>query len=163
MKCFRAPVPARTGAHGTFKDVEAHLPRVAEMGFDVLYLPPIHPIGNAFRKGKNNNPTCQPDEPGSPWGIGAAEGGHKAIHPELGTLEDFKRLLGKAREIENRNRARHRLAMFAGPSVGAANIRRGSSIARTARFNTRKIRPRNIRTFIRSISRATTGRGFGGN
>ena len=97
---FPRSCPDRQGAHGTFKDVEAHLPRVAEMGFDVLYLPPIHPIGNAFRKGKNNNPTCQPDEPGSPWGIGAAEGGHTAIHPELGTLADFKRLLGKAQELK---------------------------------------------------------------
>jgi starch synthase (maltosyl-transferring) len=90
-----APEPGR---HGTFKDCEAHLARVAEMGFDVLYFPPIHPVGRAFRKGKNNHPTAQPGEPGSPWGIGAAEGGHKAIHPELGTLEDFRRLVAKARE-----------------------------------------------------------------
>jgi starch synthase (maltosyl-transferring) len=97
---FPRSCPGKMGAHGTFKDVEAQLPRVAEMGFDVLYLPPIHPIGSAFRKGKNNNPTCQPGEPGSPWGIGAKEGGHKAIHPELGTLADFKRLLGKAQELK---------------------------------------------------------------
>jgi starch synthase (maltosyl-transferring) len=97
---FPRSCPGKTGAHGTFKDVEAHLPRVAEMGFDVLYLPPIHPIGKAFRKGKNNNPTCQPGEPGSPWGIGSVEGGHKAIHPELGTLDDFKRLVAKARELK---------------------------------------------------------------
>ena len=92
--------PGKSGPHGTFKDVEAYLPRVAEMGFDVLYLPPIHPNGKAFRKGKNNNPTCQPGEPGSPRGIGAAQGGHTAIHPELGTLGDFKRLLAKAREMK---------------------------------------------------------------
>jgi starch synthase (maltosyl-transferring) len=97
---FPRSCPGKKGAHGTFKDVEAHLSRVVEMGFDVLYLAPIHPIGKAFRKGKNNNPTCQPDEPGSPWGIGAADGGHKAIHPELGTLDDFKQLLGKAREMK---------------------------------------------------------------
>lgn len=85
------------GHHGTFKDCEAQLPRIAGMGFDVLYLPPIHPIGRSFRKGKNNNPACSPREPGSPWAIGASEGGHKAVHPELGTLEDFRRLVGQAR------------------------------------------------------------------
>jgi starch synthase (maltosyl-transferring) len=84
--------------HGTLRDVEAELPRIAAMGFDVLYLPPIHPIGAAFRKGRNNSPAAAPDDPGSPWGIGSAEGGHKAIHPALGTLEDFRHLLGKAKE-----------------------------------------------------------------
>jgi starch synthase (maltosyl-transferring) len=97
---FPRSCPGRKGKHGTFKDVEAHLPRIADMGFDVLYFPPIHPIGRAFRKGKNNNPDCRPDEPGSPWGIGAAEGGHKMIHPELGTVEDFKRLVNQARELK---------------------------------------------------------------
>ncbi len=89
----------KDGRHGTLKDVQAHLPRVAELGFDVLYLPPIHPIGRTARKGRNNNPTCQPGEPGSPWAIGAAEGGHKAILPELGTLEDFRNLVAAAREL----------------------------------------------------------------
>jgi starch synthase (maltosyl-transferring) len=87
----------KEGRHGTFRDVESHLPRVAEMGFDVLYLPPIHPIGRSFRKGKNNQPLSEPGEPGSPWAIGAVEGGHKSIHPELGTLEDFRRLVASAR------------------------------------------------------------------
>lgn len=91
-----SPVPGR---HGTLQDVEAQLPRIADMGFDVLYLPPIHPIGRSQRKGKNNSPVCQPGEPGSPWGIGAEEGGHKAIHRELGALEDFQRLVRKAREL----------------------------------------------------------------
>lgn len=86
------------GGHGTFKDCEARLPYVAQMGFDVLYLPPIHPIGRQFRKGKNNAPTAEPDDSGSPWAIGAKEGGHKAIHPELGTLEDFRSLVRKAEE-----------------------------------------------------------------
>lgn len=90
----------REGRHGTFRDVELHLPRIADMGFDVLYFPPIHPIGQSFRKGKNNNPVCQPGEPGSPWAIGAKEGGHKSIHPELGTIEDFRRLVAKAREFK---------------------------------------------------------------
>ena len=87
------------GRHGTFRDVEARLPYVAEMGFDVLYLPPIHPIGRAFRKGPNNTLTPGPDDPGSPWAIGGQEGGHMAILPELGTFEDFDRLVRKAREL----------------------------------------------------------------
>jgi starch synthase (maltosyl-transferring) len=86
------------GRHGTFRDCELRLPYVAEMGFDVLYFPPIHPIGRSYRKGKNNNPACAAEDVGSPWAIGAEEGGHKAIHPQLGTLEDFRRLISKARE-----------------------------------------------------------------
>ena len=97
---FPRSCPGRHGSHGTFADVEAYLPRIAEMGFDVLYFPPIHPIGHTFRKGKNNNPACQPEDPGSPWGVGAESGGHKAIHSELGTLEDFKRVVARARELK---------------------------------------------------------------
>ncbi|HEX9118756.1 MAG TPA: alpha-1,4-glucan--maltose-1-phosphate maltosyltransferase [Anaerolineae bacterium] len=88
-----SPVPGR---HGTFKDVEARLPYVAGMGFDVLYLPPIHPIGVSFRKGPNNTSVAGPTDPGSPWAIGSAEGGHKAVHPELGTLADFRHLVEAA-------------------------------------------------------------------
>jgi len=84
------------GRHGTFADVEKRLPYVAELGFDVLYLPPIHPIGREKRKGKNNAVSAAPDDVGSPWAIGAKEGGHKAIHPELGTPEDFRRLVKAA-------------------------------------------------------------------
>ncbi len=90
--------PRSTGPaakHGTFKDVERLLPTIGSMGFDVLYLPPIHPIGKTHRKGANNK-AAKPGEPGSPWAIGSAEGGHKAIHPELGTLADFKRLVKAA-------------------------------------------------------------------
>ena len=83
--------------HGTFGDVEKLLPRIAGMGFDVLYLPPIHPIGTAHRKGKNNSVTCLLGEPGVPYGIGSAEGGHDAIHAELGTVEDFKHLIAEAK------------------------------------------------------------------
>lgn len=90
-----APEPGR---HGTFHDCEARLPYIAGMGFDVLYLPPIHPIGRTFRKGKNNDPVGSSDSVGSPWAIGAAEGGHQAIHPDLGTSEDFRRLISKAQE-----------------------------------------------------------------
>jgi starch synthase (maltosyl-transferring) len=87
------------GKHGTFQDCERLLPRVAEMGFDVLYFPPVHPIGRNHRKGLNNAVTANPGDPGSPWAIGAEEGGHKSIHPELGTVEDFRSLVQKAREL----------------------------------------------------------------
>jgi starch synthase (maltosyl-transferring) len=86
------------GAHGTFRDCERLLPDLAAMGFDVLYLPPIHPIGQTQRKGKNNSPGALPGDPGSPWAIGATPGGHKAIHPQLGSFEDFQHLVRKAAE-----------------------------------------------------------------
>ena len=82
--------------HGTFAHCEQRLPYIAGLGFDVIYLPPIHPIGNTKRKGKNNNVVAQPGEVGSPWAIGSEEGGHKEINPLLGTLDDFKRFLQKA-------------------------------------------------------------------
>jgi starch synthase (maltosyl-transferring) len=85
--------------HGTFCDCIDRLPYIAGMGFDILYLPPIHPIGRAERKGKNNSTTPLPGDPGSPWAIGATEGGHKAIHPQLGSLEDLKALIGKAKGL----------------------------------------------------------------
>ncbi len=88
----------QAGRHGTFKDCERLLPEIAGMGFDILYLPPIHPIGRTNRKGKNNALEVHPDDVGSPWAIGSNEGGHKAVHPQLGTLEDFARLVKKAKE-----------------------------------------------------------------
>jgi starch synthase (maltosyl-transferring) len=87
------------GHHGTFRDVEARLPYLAGMGFDVLYFPPIHPIGRINRKGTNNALSAGPEDVGSPWAIGAAEGGHKDILPQLGSLDDFRRLLATAREL----------------------------------------------------------------
>jgi starch synthase (maltosyl-transferring) len=93
---FPRSASAEPGRHGTFRDVEARLPYVAGMGFDVLYLPPIHPIGRRFRKGPNNTAGARPEDPGSPWAIGGPEGGHKAIHPALGTLEDFRHLVRAA-------------------------------------------------------------------
>jgi starch synthase (maltosyl-transferring) len=91
--CSYAP-----GQHGTFKDCEKRLPYIAGMGFDVLYLPPIHPIGVTNRKGKNNAAVAAPDDPGSPWAIGGAEGGHQAVHPQLGSLEDFRHFVVQARK-----------------------------------------------------------------
>ncbi len=87
------------GAHGTFADVERRLPELAALGFDVLYLPPIHPIGHTHRKGKDNTPVAEPGDVGSPWAIGSEEGGHLAIHPELGSLDEFRALVHAAREF----------------------------------------------------------------
>jgi starch synthase (maltosyl-transferring) len=93
--------PRSTGAggqHGTFRDAEARLGYIAEMGFDVVYLPPIHPIGHTHRKGPDNRLHAEPGDPGSPWAIGGAEGGHRAIHPALGTLDDFHHFVDAARQ-----------------------------------------------------------------
>lgn len=95
---FPRSTSPQPGGHGTLRDVVERLPYIAEMGFDVLYLPPIHPIGHNFRKGKNNQPQADDGDVGSPWGIGSREGGHKSIHPQLGTLDDFHHLLRAARE-----------------------------------------------------------------
>ncbi|OLS64400.1 alpha-1,4-glucan--maltose-1-phosphate maltosyltransferase [Pseudomonas putida] len=84
--------------HGTFNDVHGRLPMIRDMGFDVLYFPPIHPIGTKFRKGRNNSLTAGPDDPGSPYAIGSPDGGHDAIHPQLGSREDFRRLVAAAAE-----------------------------------------------------------------
>jgi starch synthase (maltosyl-transferring) len=92
-----APEP---GKHGTFADCEKRLPYVSEMGFNVIYLPPIHPIGTTFRKGPNNSPEAQPGDVGSPWAIGSAEGGHKSIHPLLGSEEDLRRFIQKAQDLD---------------------------------------------------------------
>lgn len=94
----RSASPAE-GQHGTFDDVKGLLPRVAKMGFDVLYFPPIHPIGEKNRKGKNNSLTPGEGDPGSPWAIGNRTGGHKDIHPELGTLSDFVELIKEAKSL----------------------------------------------------------------
>ena len=87
------------GRHATFRDAEAQLERAAAMGFDVVYLPPIHPIGRAHRKGPNNALTSGPGDHGSPWAIGGVEGGHDAVHPDLGTLADFDRFVRRARTL----------------------------------------------------------------
>jgi starch synthase (maltosyl-transferring) len=109
---FPRSTSPRPGAHGTFADVERQLPEIAAMGFDILYMPPIHPIGRAFRKGPENSTISNPGDPGSPWAIGDRsvapdpsdpdrlkedDGGHKSIHPELGTYADFDHLVAATR------------------------------------------------------------------
>jgi len=96
---FPRIAPTQHGPHGTFRDVQARLPYLARMGFDVLYMPPIHPIGLSNRKGANNALVSGPEDVGSPWAIGSAQGGHKDILPELGSLADFKALLQAARAL----------------------------------------------------------------
>lgn len=96
---FPRSASEQEGKHGTFNDCHRLLPRVAQMGFDTLYFPPIHPIGEVNRKGKNNTTNAIEGDVGSTWGIGSKHGGHKDIHPELGSLEDFKNLVNKAKEL----------------------------------------------------------------
>ena len=96
---FPRSASEQEGKHGTFNDCHRLLPRIAQMGFDTLYFPPIHPIGEVNRKGKNNTTVAQNGDVGSTWGIGSKHGGHKDIHPELGSLEDFKNLVAKAKEM----------------------------------------------------------------
>jgi starch synthase (maltosyl-transferring) len=96
---FPRSAAAKSGSHGTFRDVAARLPYLAQMGFDVLYFPPIHPIGRSNRKGPNNSLRAKPGDVGSPWAIGAAEGGHKDILPQLGSFDDFDQLLAEAAKL----------------------------------------------------------------
>ena len=96
---FPRSTSQKKNVHGTFKDCEKLLSRVAEMGFDTLYFPPVHPIGDVNRKGKNNTTEAKSGDVGSTWGIGSKYGGHKDLHPELGSLEDFKLLINKAKEL----------------------------------------------------------------
>jgi len=95
---FPRSCSAEPGRHGAFADAEERLKYVAGMDFDVIYLPPIHPIGHTHRKGKNNTTQPEPNDPGSPWAIGSEEGGHKALHPQLGTIEDFEHFVARAEE-----------------------------------------------------------------
>jgi starch synthase (maltosyl-transferring) len=97
---FPRSTAAESGNHGTFADCEKRLLYIAEMGFNVVYLPPIHPIGRIFRKGRNNAPEAEPGDPGSPWAIGSGEGGHKEIHTGLGTLEELHRFVRKANKLD---------------------------------------------------------------
>jgi len=146
-----SPTP---GVHGTFADCEARLPYVAAMGFDVLYLPPIHPIGMTERKGANNRVAAGVNDVGSPWAIGADAGGHKAVHPQLGTLEDFRRLVAKTAAW----RSRSTWPFSAAPIIlMCTSTPSGFCTARTAASNMRKTRRRNTRTSILSILTARRG------
>ena len=89
----------RPDRHGTLLDLAERLPRMAKLGFDVIYIPPIHPIGVTARKGRNNSLAATDGDPGSPWAIGSGLGGHKEIHPQLGTIDDFKFLIARARKL----------------------------------------------------------------
>jgi starch synthase (maltosyl-transferring) len=93
------PMGRREPISGTLRTAARRLEAIADMGFDVVYLPPVHPIGTTFRKGRNNTLEARPGDPGSPWGIGAPEGGHDAIHPDLGTFADFDAFVAQAREL----------------------------------------------------------------
>ena len=135
------------GKHGTFKDCENVLPEVSKMGFDVIYFPPIHPIGRSHRKGLNNATDAEEGDPGSPWAIGAKEGGHKAIHPELGTMEDFSGWL-----------KRQKIWILKSPLILRFNvprtilmlrsIRNGSNGDPMVQCNMPKILRRNIRMYL---------------
>src|SRR5438067_272045 len=83
---------------GTLRTAAQRLPAIAAMGFDIAYLPPIHPIGTAYRKGRNNTLVAEPGDPGSPWAIGSPDGGHDAVHPDLGTIEDFDAFVAAAHD-----------------------------------------------------------------
>ncbi|MCD6062473.1 MAG: alpha,4-glucan--maltose-phosphate maltosyltransferase [Flavipsychrobacter sp.] len=97
---FPRSAATEPGKHGTFKDVEKLLPRISRMGFDTVYFPPIHPIGEDKRKGRNNALTAKAEDPGSPWAIGSKLGGHKSIHPDLGTTKDFQSLVKAAKKLD---------------------------------------------------------------
>ena len=136
---------------GGLRGAAGQLPRLAGLGFDVLYLPPVHPIGHTFRKGRDNSLTAGPGDPGSPWAIGSDEGGHTALHPELGTFDDFDYLV--------RTAAGHGMevaldyALNARPTTpGSRSTPSGSITARTVRSPTPRTRPRSTRTSIPSTS-----------
>ena len=141
--------------HGTFVTAAKELDRVAAMGFDVVYLPPIHPVGTAHRKGRNNSVHAGPGDVGSPWAIGSAEGGHDAIDPELGTMEDFDAFVA-ARAATSAWRSRWTSRCSARRTTrGSRSTRSGSPCAPTARSPTRRTRRRSTRTSTRSTSTTT--------
>ena len=148
-----SPDPSRPG---TLADVEARLPYVADLGFDTLYLPPIHPVGTTDRKGRDGSATCEPGDPGSPWAIGSAAGGHVAIHPELGSLDHFDRLVRRADELDIH--VALDLAFHCSPTTpGSSSIPSGSCTSPTAPSATPRTRPRAMRTSTRSTFRPRPG------
>jgi starch synthase (maltosyl-transferring) len=136
---------------GGFRGMVELLPYVERLGFDILYLPPVHPVGVTKRKGKNNAVASEAGDVGSPWAIGASEGGHKAVNPELGTLADFDLRKKTSRSLST-------LPSSARPTIPtSSSTRSGSARAPTARSSTPRTRRRSTRTSIRSTSRARTG------
>ena len=134
--------------HGTFATAAKALPRIANMGFDVVYLPPIHPIGKVHRKGRNNTVTAAPDDVGSPWAIGSDEGGHDAVHPNLGTIDDFDDFVTAARTRAWRWRWTSRCS--ARPTTrGPSSTRNGSPCCPTEPSPTPRTRRRSTRTSTR--------------
>ena len=144
-----------TVVSGTFATAAKRLEAVAAMGFNVIYLPPIHPIGEVNRKGPNNTLTPGPDDTGSPWAIGSRHGGHDAVHPDLGTLADFDAFVARAALARTRGRARPRAAVRPRPPVGDHATPSGSRPAPTGPSPSRRTRRRSTRTSIRSTSTTT--------
>ena len=144
------------GRHGTFDDCIARLPEIAALGFDVVYLTPIHPIGRTNRKGRNNALKAAPGDPGSPYAIGAPEGGHDAVHPRARHARRFPPLRRGLPRARHGGRARLRDPVLARPSLAQASIRTGSSAGPTARSATPRTRRRNTRTSSIRISTAPT-------
>jgi starch synthase (maltosyl-transferring) len=139
---------------GGLKEVEKQIPAIAELGFDVLYFPPIHPIGVQARKGRNNTLTAGPDDPGSPYAIGGKEGGHDAVHPELGTMDDVRALCATARE--------HGMDVALDLALNSSSsTRSGSSSAPTARSSTPRTRPSATRTSTTSTGTRRPGASCG--
>ena len=137
--------------HGTFATAAKALPRIAKMGFDVVYLPPIHPIGKVHRKGRNNTVTAAPEDVGSPWAIGSDEGGHDAVHPKLGTIDDFDDFVTAARD-QGMEVALDLALQCAPDHPWAKEHRNGSPCCPTAPSPMRRTRRRSTRTSIRSTS-----------
>ncbi len=148
------------GIHGNFRDVAALLPRIARAGFDVLYLPPVHPIGKLKRKGKNNSLVADQDDPGSPWAIGNHLGGHKSLHPELGDMDDFRYLIAQANahHIELAMDIALQCALI---TLMSKNIRSGFAGGQMALFNMLRILPKNTKTSCLLILNPRHGKHFG--
>ena len=160
-RCSRARARREPGAHGTFATARRGCRTSREMGFDVLYLPPIHPIGrDAAARAATTRSTPAPDDVGSPWAIGAAEGGHKAIHPELGTLEDFRRA-GRSARASSASRSRSTSPSSARPTIPRCDEhpRVVPPAARRHASSTPRTRRRSTRTSTRSTSRRDDWRG----
>lgn len=146
--------PGEAPVSGTFRTAAERLPAIAAMGFDVVYLPPIHPIGSTYRKGPNNTLSAGSWDPGVPWAIGSTEGGHDAVHPELGTIEDFDAFVGRARELGMEIALD--FALQCSPTTrGWRRTRSGSATGPTGRSRTPRTRRRSTRTSIRSTSTPT--------